>query len=406
MGMMIPRRPDLPARLPGGLTVPGGPPALPQRPVVDAIPVPGPPANVPRLPGPPQPVQPGRFPWEAVGAAAGLGGLGAGIRWLLGGDEGQPADPAPPAAPAAAPPAAPAAAGQPPQRQGWENGMSPQLLRRQYLRQRAKRFRNEIAANPQIMADFEAGYDEAMRQPGATHRDAVRSLYNMETGLHAHQDAQRQLNVQNQAKQYNVAQQLGVPRGWVMAHDDVAQSLNKGDMATASAKASMYAHMYGPTWLYAAQQITSQHAARQEAEGRKAEAEAKAKPPEPNPVESVQQMTAQIAAMPAGPARASAIDTFHRTRLGGASAPPEQVQAAVRGHYQPIVREYARRGFNTLAPDEKVEFQQMTAGMKYPEWLQYTGLPEGRESADQYSALYGKNATWGQFFARLTPWDD
>lgn len=184
-----------------------------------------------------------------------------------------------------------------------------------------------------------------------------------------------------------------------MAHDDVAQSLTKGDMATASAKASMYAHMYGPTWLHAAQQITSQHTARQEAA-------AKAKPPEPNPIESVQQMTAQIATMPAGPARASAIDTFHRTRLGGANAPPEQVQAAVRGHYQPIVREYARRGVANLSPDEKIELQQMTAGMKYPEWLQYTGLPEGRESADQYSALYGKNATWGQWWSRLTPWDD
>lgn len=268
------------------------------------------------------------------------------------------------------------------------------------MRQQKARYADQIATNPALFDEMVGQYDAAMQKPGARHIDGVKGAYDLETELLANKDAQIRLNVQNQAKQLNTARQFGVPRGWVMAHEDVIQSLNKGDMASASAKAAMYGNMYGPTWLMAAKNITDQNVAASEAKGKAAEAAAQAKPPQKDPIQAMREMQAQIDQMPPGPLRQSAIDSMHRLRLGGQNADPTQLAEAIKGHYQPIIQGYARRGFQGLSPDEMLEAQKIITGMKPDEWARYSGLPQAL--ADQaYQRLTGKNASWSQFFGNF-----
>lgn len=393
MASLIPRRPT--GLIPSGprSLIPSagvsGPPAIPPRHVTDAIPIDTPPRGM-TAPDADQP-----FDWRpyAVGAAGLVGGgmLGAGVRALLGGGDQAPPPDAPPVAamppagampPAAAPPA-------PVQR-----GMVPdEIRRRQFLRQQAVRHRNAIAQNPAVWESIVEQYDTGAKAGG--HIAGARATQGLQTELLAQDAAQRAINVQNAAKQFNVARQMGVPRGWVMAHEDVTQALGKGDMATASAKAAMYAHMYGPTWVYASQQITSQNAANQMAQAKAAEAQAKNQP-QPDAVESIEKMAARIDQMPPGPTRMAAIESMHRARLGGANADQKAVQASVRAHYQPLVRGMLANGVDSLTPEQRSELAQIAANMGYGDWRAYTGSKDTPETQRAFRDITGRPATWAQ----------
>jgi aminopeptidase N len=135
----------------------------------------------------------------------------------------------------------------------------------------ANRYRHQIAANPKLYEDMMAAYDGAQTPvdlpkmtPEGINRDAsARAL--AARALTDHLDAQKAaqigINVDNQAKQNNIARQMGMTRGQVMAMDDVSASVAKGDVASASAKAAMYAEQYGPAFLYAARNMTDRLAA-------------------------------------------------------------------------------------------------------------------------------------------------
>ncbi len=273
------------------------------------------------------------------------------------------------------------------------------IRREQWLREQARRYAPQIAANPQVYEDIKNAYDRGMARPGAQHVDGAFEARKGMADLKAERDAQIQLNVQNQAKQLNTARQFGVPRGWVMAHEDVAQSAKSGDLATASAKAAMYSQMYGPGFIHAAQAMTQQQVAANVAEGKK-----KAEPK--GIVDAAADGLARIAQMAPGAARKAAVDIFFDKANDGN---PEAKAKAVRDHYQPIIRGLAGR-LGNLSPEEMSEFQQVIGNMGYKEFLQYTGLPDSAQVQGQYQKIFGRNATWGQWgtnlWRGLTPWDD
>jgi len=283
--------------------------------------------------------------------------------------------------------------------------------RARFLKEQAVRYRTQIAANPQLYNDIVAAYDagDTSHLPGSGH--AARAVATR--ALTAHMDAQKEAqiwtNVDNSFKQQNVARQMGVPRGYIMAMEDVSTSARNGNAAEASAKAAMYAERYGQGFLYAARNMTDQHNASEKAKGELASQ----KPVPPTAVESVDKGMKDIAAMPPGAARKAAIETLHSQRSNG---DPAAAKKAVENHYQPLVREMATR-LDRLSPDELSELQQVAGGMSYDQFMQYSGLPDTVENQKHFQRIFGKNASYAQFgdnlgfgignaIRGLTPWAD
>ena len=419
----VPSVPDAPS--PGTALAPpqAGPPAV-RGPDVPPPPSPPPARNLP-APTPASPPSNGGSGWgraARVGLAVATGGgvLGAINALTSGGDPGAaapPADPQPagPPAPPPPPPIDPSTATHeqllnagyrdygsgltPPG--GNALGVPDHWRRKMFLKQQAVRYRQEFAKNPAMYGDMVAAYDAQPSGPGSSHSARAVATRALTDHLDAQKAAQIGINVDNQAKQNNIARQMGMTRGQVMAMDDVSASVAKGDIASASAKAAMYAEQYGPAFLYAARNMTDQHAASEKA---KAEM-AGQKPPPKTVADSVQENMAAIQAMPAGPGRKAAIESFYQTANGGPQADPKMVAQAVKNHYQTVVRDMAGR-LDKLSPEELSELQQVAGGMSYQQFRQYSGMPDTPANQQSYQRIFGKNATWGQWYQNLTPWDD
>lgn len=257
------------------------------------------------------------------------------------------------------------------------------IKRKQYIKEMAVRYKDELASGSMTIQDLlaDSPYAATGKGPSDTRlmADAMRQ-------------GQRATNVQRNWDQINMGRQLGVSRGHVIAMQDVQQHLAKGDKAGAAAKMAMYG-IGGDT-----------PKAMLAAEAAEAEAKAKIKPPEPGPIESLRTAQKQVGAMPAGPQRLSAMRMVHVQALGGKDAPQEQVEMAVRGEYQPYAQEMVARGIDQLSPEERIEFQQATAGMDYQSWLKYVGKGDSPEMRQAYSGLHNKNATWSDFGSNIVDW--
>ena len=275
--------------------------------------------------------------------------------------------------------------------------------REDFLKRQAIRYRTQIASNPQLYGDIVAAYDagDTSHVPGSGHAARAVATRALTAHLDAQKAAQIHLNVDNSFKQQNIARQMGMTRGQVMAMDDVSASVAKGDTASASAKAAMYAEQYGPAFLYAARNMTDQHSASEKA---KAEM-AGQKPPPKTVAESVQENMAAIQALPPGPGRKAAIESFYQTANGGPQADPKMVAQAVKNHYQTVVRDMGGR-LDKLSPEELSELQQVAGGMSYQQFQQYSGMPDTPANQQSFQRIFGKNATWGQWYQNLTPWND
>lgn len=285
-------------------------------------------------------------------------------------------------------------------------GVPDHWRRKMFLKQQANRYRQEFAKNPEQYSDMVAAYDQV---PGGSHSARAVATRALTDHLDAQKAAQIGINVDNAAKQTNIARQMGVPRGYVMAMDDVAASAAKGNLAEASAKAAMYGQVYGQSFLYGARNLTDQHVASEKAK-------AEQKPPQPGVVETVNKNMAEINALPPGPARKAAIENFYRTANGGAQADPKAVEQAVRNHYQTIIKDMGGR-LGSLSPEELSELQQVAGNMSYQQFMQYTGLPDTVDNQKHYQRIFGKNASYAQWgdnlgfgignaIRGLTPWAD
>ena len=423
--------PDAPSA-PGTALAPTtpGPPAVSgpvPTPSPAPLPTPAPPParNLP-APTPTAPPVNGGSGWGTaakVGLAVATGGGLLGAINALTNDSYDPNANAPPADPQ--PPAPPAAPPQPPidpstatpdqlvaagfrdygsgltAPGGNASGVPDHWRRKMFLKQQAVRYRQEFAKNPAMYGDMVAAYDAQPSGPGSAHSARALATRALTDHLDAQKAAQIGINVDNQAKQNNIARQMGMTRGQVMAMDDVSASVAKGDIASASAKAAMYAEQYGPAFLYAARNMTDQHSASEKA---KAEM-AGQKPPPKTVAESVQENMAAIQALPPGPGRKAAIESFYQTANGGPQADPKMVAQAVKNHYQTVVRDMAGR-LNSLSPEELSELQQVAGGMSYQQFQQYSGMPDTPANQQSYQRIFGKNATWGQWYQNLTPWND
>lgn len=424
------------AATPGASPTPAAPtPAPPPPPTPPARrPTPAPDAPTPATPTP-TPSAPSRLPTlgraAQIAAAVVAGGYGLGnlLNGLGGGDDPQPQPAAQPAGPPAPPPPPPVdpktatreemlAAGYRDYGGGWVNagagapqprtngmGVPDHWRKKMFLDEQNNRYRQEFAKTPAMYNDMVASYD----QGGPSHASRAFATRALTDHLGRQKAAQIGINVDNQAKQNNVARQMGMTRGQVMAMEDVSASAASGDLAGASAKAAMYAEQYGPAFLYAARNMTDQHMASEKA---KAEI-AGQKPTPPTAVESVEKGMKDIASMPPGATRRAAIETLHTQRNNG---DPAAAKKAVENHYQPIVREMATR-LDRLSPDELSELQQVAGGMSYQQFMQYSGLPDTVDNQKHFQRIFGKNASYAQFgdnlgfgignaIRGLTPWAD
>lgn len=403
------------------------------------------PPNVPSVPGrnlPAVPPPPARVPdatpqaasdggwlgWLATVGATGLAGTAA-IRALTGGSDDPPPD-------QQAAPAPPEDNGQwvSPTARGYTTQINPGTLeitgyaapgdaagfegqRKRWLREQTVRHRQQIAQNPMLRAQLEAAYD-AGAQPGVgieagkgtAHMRGAQSAQRLVDTLRDQDEAQRWLNVDARRKQQNISQEMGVPRGYVMAHDDVQESLRRGDRAGATAKAAMYGQMY-PGFDQASANLAAMYAADSAAGAKQAEIAAK------NPMHQLEQSNKAIGQMPAGMQRHQAIQMDAGMRLGQ-GAKPEAVNQAVMQRYMPIIRGYAGR-LNNLNADELMEVQTVLGSMPYSQVPTYLGLPDTRELQDWWQRAIGpqrkENASWAQYFdgwglgnawRGTTPWAD
>jgi hypothetical protein len=270
-------------------------------------------------------------------------------------------------------------------------GVSDDWRRKMFLKQQANRYRHEIAANPGQYGDMVAAYD----QGGPSHSARAVATRALTDHLDAQKAAQIGINVDNAAKQTNVARQMGVDRGYVMAMEDVQRHAARGDIASASAAAAMYAQRYGPGFLYAAKNMTDQHSASE-----KAKAEMAGQKPPPKAIaDSVQENMAKIQAMPPGPARKAAIESFYTASAGG---DPKAAKASVENHYQTIIKDMGGR-LGQLSPEETSELQQVAGHMNYQQFLKYSGAADTPENQKHFQRIFNKNATWAQANEQLGP---
>jgi len=388
--------------------------------------LPGPTAATPSAPAAPTP---SRLPdWRTLATgAAGLVGGGAIVGNILhamggSGGGGGAAPPAPPAGPPAPPPPPPfpkvdpktatreemRAAGYRDYGGGWVAPGTPatRWQREDFLKRQAVKYRTQIAANPELYNDIVAAYDagDTSNVPGSGH--AARAVATR--ALTAHMDAQKEAqiwtNIDNRAKQQNVAMQMGVPRGYIMAMDDVQARIAKGDVAGATAASATYAGIYGPAFALGAKNLTDQATAQ-------AKADAEKDPAKPGVVDSTIRNMEQISTMPAGSARRAAITAHYQTASAGNA---EAAAEGIKNHYQPIVREMATR-LDRLTPLELSELQQAAAGMGYTQFLQYAGLTDSVANQESFKRIFGRNASFaqtldnigmGNAWRGLTPWAD
>jgi hypothetical protein len=282
-------------------------------------------------------------------------------------------------------------------------GVPDDWRRKMFLKQQANRYRQEFAQNPAQYSDMVAAYD----QGGGSHSARAVATRALTDHLDAQKAAQIGINVDNRAKHFNTARQMGVPVGYVEAMDDVAAHAQRGDLASSSAAAAMYGQMYGPAFMYAARNLTDQHNASEKA---KAEM-AGQKPPQPTVTESVAKNLAQIQAMPPGAERKAAIEQFYLTANKGDA---KAAKAQIENHYQTIIRDMGTR-LDKLSPEEMSELQQVAGGMNYNKFLQYAGLTDTLDNQRAYQRIFNKNASWAQFgdnlgvgnvIRGLTPWAD
>ena len=421
-----------PRRLPGG----GGPPAVPPRggpPAAPAggvppkggdltVPPRGGPLSVPpaRSLTPPDAPSAGGGGWSNAAKIAGAIATGGGIIGLINamsGDDDAPqqpaADPAPGQPPAPTTRADLVNAGYrdygsglvPPG--GQALGVPEHYRRRMWLKDQSRKYGAEFAKNPKLYSDMVAAYDQAQLGPGSAHSSRAVAAADLTDHLDAQKVGQIEVNRQNAASQQNVARQMGVPRGMVMAMQDVQRHAARGDMASASAAAAMYGQVYGPAFANAATNVTAQHVASERAKGELA----RQKPPTPSITDSVKENTDQIAAMPAGVGRKAAIEQFYNAaNKGDAKAAKSQIE----NHYQPIIREMGSR-LDKLSPEETVELQQVAGHMDYAQFLKYAGVTDTPEAQRSFQRIFTKNASWAQFgdnygvgnlIRGITPWAD
>jgi hypothetical protein len=290
---------------------------------------------------------------------------------------------------------------------GNASGVPDHWRRKIWLKDQAKKYGRDIAKNPALYGDMVAAYDQAPTGAGSGHSARAVAARALTDHLDAQRSGQIQVNVENRAKQFNMARQMGVPVGYVQAMEDVAAHAARGDLASASAAAAMYGQVYGQSFLYAARNLTDQHNASEKA---KAEM-AGQKPPQPTVTESVTKNLAQIQAMPPGPERKAAIEQFYTTaNKGDAKAAKPQIE----NHYQTIIKDMATR-LDKLSPEEMSELQQVAGHMGYSQFLKYAGLTDTLDNQRHFQRIFNKNASWAQFGDNLgvgnvirgiTPWVD
>ena len=283
----------------------------------------------------------------------------------------------------------------------------PHIRRKQWMKEVAVRYKDQLAKDPSLMHKLMAEYDGGIAESGAQplpsgkpggpvnlasyrtpHFHGAASARNLTDVLDAQKAAQIATNVQRGWDQTNAGRQLGMSRGQVMAMQDIQESLDKGDKASAAAKMAMYG--VSPSAYKGMLAV--------------AEADVKKEPTTPGVVESYEKERGRLDGLGAGDGRLAGIDTFHRQRLGGKDAPPDAVQEAVRLHYQPYAQEMASRGIANLKPEERIEFQQATRGMDYTAWLRYCGQGDTPENRQAYRDLTGRSTGWADMGRTAVDW--
>jgi hypothetical protein len=80
--------------------------------------------------------------------------------------------------------------------------------------------------------------------------------------------------------------------------------------------------------------------------------------------------------------------------------PTAVVDAKARLSYQPFASQMVSRGIDSLSPEERMELQAVSKGLRYREWLRYVGKADSPEMKQAYKSLTG-NSTG--FIDAVTP---
>jgi len=276
-------------------------------------------------------------------------------------------------------------------------GVPLHYQRKMWLNQMAQRYRRELADGSITLSQLAAEYDAGVggqQKAGATsaygneaHKAGAMGARNLTDMLDAQRKAQIGLNVDRNWDQINLARQLGVGRGQVIAMQDIQRSLASGDNASAAAKMAMYG--MAPE---AYRSLMAMH-------GGIEEARAKKEPTPPGLVESYAKEQAAANAQKPG-TRWSAMQMVARQSMGGDKADEAAVDAKARLSYQPFASQMVSRGIDSLSPEERMELQAVSKGLRYREWLRYVGKADSPEMKQAYKSLTG-NSTG--FIDAVTP---
>jgi hypothetical protein len=260
----------------------------------------------------------------------------------------------------------------------------------------ANRYRRDIAAGTTTLAQLAAEYDAGVAKSQKNiarplnpndenrhhHRAGALAARNVTDFLSANRKAQIGLNVDAAWDQTNLARQMRVPRGAIIAMQDIQKSVSAGDHAGASAKMAMYG-MHPDAY----KSMAAIAAAAQEAQAKKPQ-EALGPAAAHNKEMGIAMKTP--AGMRMGAVRATAV-----AMNGGKDADPAAVNAAVQAQMQPTVSEMVSRGVDRLSPEERMELQQVVSGMDYAAFQRYTGQPDSPQTRDTYKKLTGKSTGLG-----------
>jgi len=277
-------------------------------------------------------------------------------------------------------------------------GVPPHVQRQQWLETMTRRYRRDIAAGTLTVEQLLQHYDSGVKDMQAkiasgqvssdpyanqAHRAGAMAGLALTGPLKAAREAQIWLNVDKRADQTNLAREMGVSRGHVIAMQDIQSSLASGDRAGAAAKMAMYGispdAVQGMLGLAAAEsQANAQMAA------------IKAKEPKSVP-ESYQENVGVSMGMPPGQ-RLGSLRVSVAAMLGK-DAKPEMVEAQVRSHYQGTAAKIAAGGFQ-MSPEERMEMQEVTGSMNYSDWLRYLNVTDSPQNRQVYTGMTGRNAAY------------
>jgi len=314
---------------------------------------------------------------------------------------------------------------------GYSDNTPDHLKRKHFLDSAARRFHKELADGRLTMAQISESYDQGVSQHGGrnfveSHKSG--SPESMRTGhlagataanqiLDHHRrmdEAQRTHNVTVAASQRHRAQQMGLPRGAIVAQDAITAA---GNDHTKRQNALLAAHnaMPGRGFDQMAQTEAEQHAqqaiVQHQMETQRAIAAHQAQTQQQmieNAKPNAARDMGQAMNAPAGASRIAGV----RQRIAqlNPQGSPQSVHLQMQDAFRPIVTQALQgntaQSLQSLSQDQMAEIKSMSMDhngkpMDYDSWRSMFGMPDSQDAQDKYTIITGQQPWTGMMNAGL-----